>query len=157
MYDLALRSGEVCRVRRSDVDPHAGTASVRRVKGGTWQPVGLSPSTLEALRPFLRGADGPIFRDWTPRRVQRWFRGLAGRAGLFVRPGDPRNKSYSHSLRRGRATHMAEAGIELREIQRRLGHRSIATTLTYPGITKARSRETDAIVARQLDAIVGRR
>jgi len=46
-----------------------------------------------------------------------------------------KKKISTHSLRHSYATHLIEAGVDLREVQKILGHRSILTTSKYTHLT----------------------
>lgn len=154
IYDLALRSAEIADLRRDDFDLDRTTACVRRRKGGRRDVLGIARRTAESLRALPPRPR--LFAAWSARRVQRWYLDLVRRAGLLAIPGDPRNKGYSHCLRRSRATHLRAAGADIKDIQRRLGHRSPATTLLYLGLTEARKREIDEIAAKMIDVLAAR-
>ena len=151
-YDLALRSAEISQQTLEDVDLDARAVACRRVKDGRISTIGISARTRDALAPLMQGrTTRHIFPQWGPRRFQRWFVSLVKRCGLPATPGRPGNKSYSHVLRRSRATHLHEAGAEIKDIQRRLGHKSAKTTLLYLGLTEKRKQLVDSMAAAILD------
>ncbi len=145
-YDLALRCGEVCRVRGIDVDWRRKTIRPPRSKGGKVAELSVAPETLEAIRPFATDG-GPIFGAWGGERVRAAFRRVIPRAGLPGRPARDGGKAFSHILRRSRATHMWEAGVSPKAIQRQLGHKSLATTYKYLGLTGEEQGRASTVAA----------
>ncbi|MCG6926966.1 MAG: integron integrase [Acidobacteria bacterium] len=68
-----------------------------------------------------------------PSAVQRAFRTAAEEAGLAKR-------ATSHSLRHSFATHMLEAGYDIRTVQELMGHRELNTTMIYTHVTTVGSK-----------------
>jgi len=92
---------------------------------------------LEALRAYWRAARPPgpqLFPGWgrtgavTPTPVRRALRAAVGKAGLTKRV-------TPHILRHSFATHLLEAGTDIRTIQVLLGHASIRTTAHYTQVS----------------------
>ncbi len=124
-----LRVGEVCRLSWEDVDPEEGLLKVRGGKGDKDRMVVVEETTLEALSALRRERESqpagdlrvfPVSRETVERRV----RALAEAAGLskHVTP---------HTLRHTLATALLRRGLDLRFIQKQLGHASVATTQIY--------------------------
>ena len=61
-----------------------------------------------------------------------------------------RKKAHVHTLRHSYATHLLEAGVNLRQIQVNLGHKSPATTAVYTHLTDVSAR----IIRKSLDEIM---
>ncbi len=132
IYSAGLRVSEVTHLRVADIDSARRVIHVRQGKGGKDRQVMLSPLLLEELRAywrFYRPADW-LFPGRDPAQplsaacVQRLCQKARRRAGID-KPVSP------HTLRHSFATHLLEAGTDLRLIQRLLGHRSLSTTQRY--------------------------
>jgi integrase/recombinase XerD len=108
---------------------------VRNGKGGKDRSVPLSEPTLACLREFWRttrakgwffpGADGDHINIAT---IQKSFKAALLESGI--------NKAASvHTLRHSIATHLLECGVDIRIIQKILGHENITTTCIYTHLT----------------------
>ena len=135
-YATGLRISEVLHLRVSDIDCQRMTVRVEQGKGRKDRYVMLSPKLLELLREyrsqyrseswlFAGGRPGqPLSRE----SVGKVFRRAVQRAGL--------NKPATfHSLRHAFATHLLEAGTNIRAVQVLLGHRSLASTQVYTHVS----------------------
>jgi integrase/recombinase XerC len=131
LYATGLRASELAGLDLDDVDP--GERTVRVVgKGGKERIVPYGAKAARALERWLgeRGSErGPLFvnRRGTRLGVRSIFdivRRRARRVGL-VRRVTP------HTLRHTFATHLLDAGADLRTIQELLGHRRLSTTQRY--------------------------
>lgn len=141
MYATGLRVSEVARLRVTDIDSAREQILVRQAKGRKDRYVMLSPMLLEVLRDYVRierphhwlfPAGHRRDRHVTPRTIQRIVTEAAARAkiGKRVTP---------HMLRHSFATHLLEAGTDIRYIQKLLGHSKISTTVIYTHVTKDRA------------------
>lgn len=137
MFATGVRVGELVAVRLADVDPEAG--SIRIVGKGSRERVVFvtNGSVLRMLADHVRmrrraAGDRLLVRsDGRPvgtAAVRCWLRRLAARAGLARR-------ITPHMLRHTAATALIEAGVDIRFVQRLLGHRSIATTQIYTHVS----------------------
>lgn len=137
-YAAGLRVSEVCRLSTGDIDSQRGILHVRHGKGDKDRITTLPPTLLAQLRGYwkrIRPSGERLFPGATEAghigrsTLQQAYRDAARRA-LIRRPGT------FHSLRHSCATHLLEAGVELRVIQILLGHERIETTTRY---TRVRS------------------
>ncbi len=139
MYSAGLRVSEATHLRVADIDSARMLIHVRQGKGGKDRQVMLSPVLLEALRAYWRWHRPVLwlFPGTTPEEplsvssVQKVCR-LARRAAGITKPVSP------HILRHSFATHLLEAGTDLRMIQTLLGHRRLETTQRYTHIAAHR-------------------
>ena len=139
LYGAGLRVSEVCALEPTDIDSQRMLIRVRSGKGDKERYVMLSPRLLATLRAYwrLRPPRGPyLFPSPRPDKplsrmaVFRVVRRAAHRAGLHKRVSP-------HVLRHCFATHLLEAGSDIRVIQVLLGHRSIRTTARYAMVSRA--------------------
>jgi integrase/recombinase XerD len=136
-YGAGLRVSEVSTLRVDDIDSSRLVIFVRQGKGGKDRYVPLSARVLEALREYWRAfrpnywlfpGRPPRERPMVPRCITRVATETAKHAGLKKRVG-------FHTLRHCFATHLLEAGVNIRIIQSLLGHNSISSTAHYSRIT----------------------
>jgi integrase/recombinase XerD len=136
LYGAGLRRSELCQLKVSHIDSPRMVLRVERGKGGVDREVPLSPTLLTALREYYRWmrpqtylfpgtkdgwrADTPI----TPRVIWDAVRFAARAAGIERRVSP-------HTLRHSYATHLLEAGADLRTIQVLLGHADLSHTTVY--------------------------
>jgi len=143
IYATGLRVSEVANLLVSDIDSDRQMIAVRQGKGNKDRFVILSPKLLELLRrywrayrptPYLFPGDipgHPITRESIHRICQK-----AVTVAKLTKPLSP------HSLRHGFATHLLEAGTDLRTIQLLLGHNSLRTTAVYLHVSNLALRQT---------------
>lgn len=132
LYYAGLRRGEVCKLLLAAVDLQAERLLVTG-KGGKARSVPFNGQLRAALTEWLtvRPVGERLFPGLTPSAVHRIC--VAARA---IVPG-----LHPHALRHAYATHLLEAGTDIRTVQDLLGHASIATTQVYTAVTDQRKRD----------------
>src|SRR5499426_1778107 len=136
LYAAGLRVSELCQLQVTDIDRARMVLRVRQGKGQHDRYVMLSPTLLPLLRQYWRQAKPqpwllpghPCTRPMTTKAVYLVCR-HAGQAAALPKGIHP------HVLRHTCATHLLEAGVELRRLQRLLGHRSLRTPSRYLPVT----------------------
>jgi site-specific recombinase XerD len=143
LYGSGLRISEALALELRDIDGDRNVITVRHGKGDRDRQVPLSGVLLTTLRTYWRayqpdpflfpGKDGkaPMGKG----RIQKAIRTARVRAGI-AKPVTP------HVLRHSYATHLLEAGTDLRVIQILLGHGSLKTTQRYLHVATERVRST---------------
>jgi integrase/recombinase XerD len=151
LYGAGLRISELVGLDVDDVDLDEGSVLVRSGKGskGRRVPFGraaraavgdyLTATRPEVLRKAKRPAAGALFLNARGSRLSRqgcWkiLKEYAREAGLD-------DKVSPHTLRHSFATHMLDAGADIRVVQELLGHASLATTQVYTLVSDQRLRE----------------
>ena len=154
LYGAGLRISELVDLDIDDVDLDEKAILVRAGKGGKSRRVPLGRLAGDAIgaytsitRPQLvarsRGRPPPaLFLNARGGRLSRqgcWkiLKSYAGAAGLS-------RKVSPHTLRHSFATHMLDAGADIRVVQELLGHASLATTQVYTLVSSARLKEAHA-------------
>ena len=135
-YGAGLRIGEAVRVRVSDIDRERKVLRVQQGKGKKDRYTILSPAMLEILDRYCWAArpEDLLFttrfkdRPITDSTVQRVCIQAREDAGIDKRISP-------HTLRHSFATHLLEAGTDLRVIQVLLGHASPKTTAIYTHVS----------------------
>jgi integrase/recombinase XerD len=136
LYSTGMRNFELRQLQVKDIDSKSMLIHIQRGKGGRDRYVPLSPKLLETLREYWRWmkpktwlfpgtvhnwrADKPL----TPKVVWDACQFAARRAGI-------KKRVYAHLLRHSYATHLLEAGADLRTIQLLLGHVRLEHTAVY--------------------------
>jgi site-specific recombinase XerD len=150
-YSAGLRIGEVAALQVSDIDSKRMLIRIQRGKGKKERLVPLSTTVLELLRAYWRAEPHPTWRSERPktwlfpgpdrdrpictRSIQRAVAKARQAAKLGSRVG-------IHVLRHSFATHLLDAGTNLRIIQVLLGHASISTTAQYLHVADRTLKET---------------
>lgn len=149
LYSAGLRVSELCGMNCEDVDLAEGVIVVRG-KGKKERYALLGEPAIVAVTNWLAHRDSvaqgrgkvveAVFLNktgtrLTTRSVGRLLQKYLRQAGL-----DPRTSP--HTLRHSFATHMLDAGADIRGVQELLGHKSLATTQIYTHVTTERLRQS---------------
>lgn len=150
VYTLGLRMSEALSLQVGDIDAERMLVHIHRGKGAKDRFVTLPHSTLHVLRSYWKTHDNPRLLFPQIGRVKN-------AAATTTRPMDPTTvqgcmkrvveqlgftkKVSIHTLRHSVATHLFEAGVSLRWIQKFLGHKNLQTTLIYLHLTDPKEEE----------------
>lgn len=155
-YAAGLRVSEVAALRVTDIDGSRGVIRIRQGKGRKDRYAPLPPRLLEVLRDYWRACRPHPWlfpsrrtkRPLHPRSIQRPCKEAGQRAGL-------RKTVTPHTLRHSFASHLLEAGVDLRTIQVLLGHRSLQTTAHYTHLSQAALRTLPSLLDRLTETAEG--
>ena len=149
-YSAGIRVGELTALNIGDVDCTARLVKVKG-KGRKERIVPMGMHAVTAIESYLgsrgvpagasggRSREAPLFLNragsrLTARSVARILDGYCGKSGLG-------RKISPHVLRHSFATHLMDAGADLRAIQELLGHESLSTTQKYTSMSVQRLME----------------
>ena len=143
MYSAGLRRSELCRLKVADIDSGRMVIRVERGKGGVDREIPLNQKLLTTLREYWRWmrpktylfpgtvngwrADKPI----TPKVIWMAVQEASRKASI-------KKHVTPHTLRHCFATHLLEAGADLRTIQVLMGHKDIEATARYLHVSTQR-------------------
>jgi site-specific recombinase XerD len=159
IYACGLRLNEGIHLQVRDIDSKQMVVHIRHGKGAKDRYAPLPHRTLEMLRQF-----------WTTHRHPEWLfpeptkdgilpstasrpmcaKGLQNCFKAALQTSGIQKEATVHSLRHSYATHLLEAGLDLRVIQAYLGHSSPQTTAIYTHLTRATNERAADTINRLL-------
>jgi integrase/recombinase XerC len=146
MYSSGVRVQELANLEDTDLDLHGGTVRVRGK--GRRERLGIVGShAQQALRAWLsarprpaiappRQAPRPLFTNRFGSRLS--VRGVARLLEKHLAAAGLSRRASPHTLRHSFATHLLDAGADIRSVQELLGHKSLVTTQIYTHVTTTR-------------------
>lgn len=149
MYSSGVRVQELVNLNDTDLDLRGGTIRVRGK--GRRERLGIVGSHAQsalrawlAARPKAPGAPGarglqPLFTNKFGTRLS--VRGVARLLEKHLATAGLAGRASPHTLRHSFATHLLDAGADIRSVQELLGHKSLVTTQIYTHVTTARLLE----------------
>ena len=144
IYSSGLRIGETLRLKINDIDSKRDVIHIRQSKGYKDRIVGLSPKILDLLREYYKEYkptnylfEGRGKEMYSASSVRNVFKRACKKAGI-------KKEVRVHNLRHSYATHLLEAGTDLRYIQDILGHKDPKTTMIY---TKVSNKHIKKIIS----------
>jgi integrase len=128
-----LRCREVLTLRVSDVDTKNRAVTVLKGKGGKRRVVGIDAETARELDDWItarpHNAQGLLFASHKGSRLDTsYVRKLSARHAIL---GNIGKRVHVHGFRHSGACTLARRGVDVRIIQRQLGHSSLAVTDRY--------------------------
>jgi integrase/recombinase XerD len=137
-YATGLRVSELTHLQATDIDSQRMAIRVRQGKGQKDREVMLSPKLLDELRAYWKLVKP---KTWLFPSTTDPTRPMSRHVVLFAcrrytRKAGLKKHVTPHTLRHTFATHLLEAGTNIRTIQTLLGHRSLRTTATYTFVSQ---------------------
>ena len=133
LYSSGLRVSEVVNLKKDDLNIQEKIGWVRGGKGKKDRVFMLSDKLIEQLRPFMVKHSNYLYilskeDPLTTRNIQKIVKHASKKAGFS-------KKITPHTLRHSFATHLLEAGTDIRYIQELLGHSNLSTTQIYTHVS----------------------
>ena len=161
IYSCGLRVSEALQLKIPDIQSDRGLVHIRG-KGYRDRCIPIPPRTLEILR-----------MHWKPHRNPVWLFPAPGHSGLgeatakrqlpvatfrdvlklAVPKAEVHPKTRPHTFRHCYATHLLEQGVDIRVIQKLLGHASLATTMIYTHLTEPALKPATDIINKLMEDI----
>lgn len=151
LYSAGLRCSEALHLRAGDIDSQRRMIRVAQGKGRKDRYVMLSSALLDELRRYWRESHPGTWLfpgqhpgcPMTNNSVEKFVAHAVLLAGI-------KKRVTPHTLRHSFATHLLERGVNIRVIQRLLGHSSLHTTEIYTHVAETYLRDTPS----PLDALL---
>lgn len=143
IYSCGLRVSELCGLRAEDIDANEQLVRVRG-KGKKERLVPIGGPALRAIQNYWRtlpqspSGTSPVFLAQTNRRAPLAPVQLARRLKQYLVIAGLDPGLTPHKLRHSYATHLLDAGADLRSVQELLGHAHLITTQVYTHVTTER-------------------
>jgi|ERR1035438_3786426 site-specific recombinase XerD len=142
IYSAGLRSGELCRLKISDVDSGRMMIHIRRAKGCKDRYVPLSKNILLGLRKYFKLYKPKVYlfngkekgAPFSPNGLRWIMRESVKKAGIL-------KTVCVHTLRHSYATHLLEDGLDIVTIKELMGHDCIESTMIYLHIARPEKRK----------------
>lgn len=146
IYSCGLRVSEVSGLRAEDIDGHEQLVRVRG-KGRKERLVPIGEPALKAIENYWSllsqrpSGQSPVFLAATKRPSPVQPRDLARRLKKYLALAGLDPHLTPHKLRHSYATHLLDAGADLRSVQELLGHAHLVTTQVYTHLTTERLKK----------------
>jgi len=152
LYSMGLRLGEGLRLQTGDIDSIRQRVHIRDSKGNKDRLVPLPTNTLNVLRRFWKVHKHPVFVFSNRKRAIRNIHlvdtpldrgGVQTAMNKVVSELKIKKRITCHSLRHSYATHLLDAGVDLLELQKILGHANLLTTSKYTHLTMHKTQRAE--------------
>lgn len=146
LYTTGIRVGELVTLNLNDLDYLGGVIKVRG-KGRKERLVPLGTGAVRIIRNYLNIRDKmkninnnrALFVNTKAKRISA--RSIRRRISYYIKLTGIKKKVSPHTLRHSFATHLLNAGADLRAVQEMLGHVSLSTTQVYTHVTTERLKK----------------
>jgi len=146
LYSSGLRVSEAVNLKVQDINFEEKTGWVRKGKGSKDRMFIISEHLCKQLKDYLKKRNNTyVFskdKPLTTRNIQKIIKNVREKSEI-------NKKITPHTLRHSFATHLLEAGNDIRKIQVLLGHASISTTQLYTHVSSEELKK----IENPLDAI----
>jgi site-specific recombinase XerD len=160
IYSMGLRLSEGLSLMVSDIDSARKLVHVRSAKGNKDRMVPLPEQTLSILRRYWVTHRNPklLFpaihfglskKKTTSKKMDKG--GVQTAFKIALGDVNIHKKATVHTLRHSRATHLVEAGVNLRAIQEYLGHSNPNTTVIYAKLSKPVADNSSQLIQDLMD------
>lgn len=161
IYSMGLRLSEGLQLQVGDIDVTNARVHIRNSKGNKDRLVPLPLKTLRLLRKFWLAHKHPTFIFPNRKRglknahlVESHLErgGVQTAMKAVVKEINLKKNISCHCLRHSYATHLLEAGVDLLELQKILGHVSLLTTAQYTHLTSQTTQRADTTINKIMDS-----
>jgi len=132
-YECGLRASETSNLRKDDFHEKNREIFCRRLKGSRNNTVKLTISTSKLLKTYLLENPNDTNYIFLSRQKNRLTRQQLTNIckKYFALAGISKEKQHFHTLKHTAGVHLAEQGLDIKEVQYILGHRNVENTMIY--------------------------
>jgi len=144
-YATGVRVGELVNIKLNDINSKEKSIKVKG-KGNKERIVYYGEYTEEALNDYLKHGRNKLLKEKNAYLILNRFgeeistNGIRDALNKIFKTAGIKNKVSPHVIRHTFATHLLEAGADLKSVQELLGHESLSTTQIYTHVTNERLR-----------------
>jgi len=148
LYSTGMRRAEVVRLRVGDVDIDEGLVRIREGKGRKDRVVPIGERAIKWLERYLydvrplfekrKDEEGIFLSKHGDSLNMDWLTKLTKK---YIRKSGVNKNGACHSFRHAFATHLLEAGVDVRYIQSMLGHENLESTMIYTRVSIGKLKE----------------
>jgi len=143
MYASGLRVSEIIKLKIKDIDLEEGIIRVNLGKGKKDRQTILSKRAIEDLKIYFqkRNDENPYVFPGAQNKGHLSTRSIQKIVLQAAKLADIKKDISCHSLRHSFATHLLEKGVDIRYIQKLLGHKRLETTQIYTKVSTQKLKE----------------
>jgi site-specific recombinase XerD len=135
-YRCGLRVSEISLIRLEDYNRKKGELYCHRLKGSRSNTIRLDKRTKEVLDNYIdssniTGSSEPIFKSQENNPISRQTLDYLMKKYCRIAKIQDKTKHHFHTIKHTTAVHLAESGMDIKELQWWLGHKSVSNTEIY--------------------------
>ncbi len=144
-YRCGLRASEVGLIKKSDYNRQIGEIYCRRLKGSLNNTIRLDRETIRFFNAYIKEYNiGPLdtlFKSRENKPISRQMLDILIKKYCAAARIHNKSKWHFHSLKHSIAVHLAESGLDIKEVQYYIGHKNVNNTLIYFQFTTSQQEE----------------
>lgn len=148
-FECGLRAGELGLLKRDDFNELKNELYCKRLKGSKNNTIRLTKDTAVLLKKYLREVDDNdyIFMNMQNNPIDTFNVGKIAKK-YFKLTNISKDKWHFHVVKHSCGIHLAEMGLDIKDIQYLMGHREIQNTLIYLDYTTKQQERMYKILGR---------
>lgn len=149
-YECGLRASEISDLKKDDFHEKSREIFCRRLKGSRNNTIKLSSSTAKLLKEYLLTTPSDSNHIFLSRQKNKITRQQLSNIckKYFSLVGISREKQHFHTLKHTAGVHLADKGLDIKEVQYILGHRNVENTMIYFDFTSKQQETLYAKIGR---------
>jgi site-specific recombinase XerD len=134
-YRCGLRASEIGIIKRNDYNSKTKEIYCRRLKGSLNNTIRLDKETVKILNAYIKeygiGSFDALFKSRQNKPISRQMLDIIIKKYCKMAGIHNVSKWHFHTLKHSIAVHLAESGLDIKEVQYYMGHKNVNNTLIY--------------------------